>query len=75
MDRLEAKWKKIKSDDIIVGPLDLEKPGIFLSNLVNTDKKDSDRIRVTLDCQAYGCLVVLSHFLQLKRIGGLESIP
>ena len=40
------------NEDIIEGPIDVEKPGPFIINLVITDKKGTDRIRVTLDCQA-----------------------
>ena len=39
------------SEDIIKGPIDIEEPGTFLSNLVITDKKGTDKLRVTLDCQ------------------------
>ena len=39
-------------EDIIEGPIEVKEPGTFLSNLVITDKKDTDRIRVTLDCQS-----------------------
>ena len=42
-------------DDIIEGPLELEEPGTYVSNLVITDKKwdpSGNHIRVTLDCQA-----------------------
>ena len=61
MERLEAELKKMKSEDIIEGPLDLEEPGTFLSNLVITDKKDSNRIRVTLDCQAVNKVIYPTH--------------
>ena len=46
--------KRMLDEDIIEGPISLEEPGTFLSNLVITDKKDSMKgsIRVTLDCQA-----------------------
>ena len=40
------------NEDIIEGPINIEKPGTFLSNLVITDKKEKGAIRVTLDCQA-----------------------
>ena len=42
-------------DDIIEGPLELEEPKTYISNLLITDKKwDSTKkhIRVMLDCQA-----------------------
>ena len=46
-----SRLKKIDSmlkDDVIEGPISTEEPGTFLSNLVITDKKNTDRIRVTL---------------------------
>ena len=49
-DRLEAELKRMLEDDIIEGQLDEEEPGTFISNLVITDKNDTDQIRVTLDC-------------------------
>ena len=49
-DRLEAELKRMLEDDIIEGQLDKEEPGTFISNLVITDKNDTDQIRVTLDC-------------------------
>ena len=52
MDRLKSELNKISEEDIIEGPIDVEEPGTFISNLVITDKKGTDRIRVTLDCQA-----------------------
>ena len=51
VDRLESEIKKMLDEDIIEGPLDEEEPGTFISNLVITDKKGTDQIRVTLDCQ------------------------
>ena len=46
--------KRMLDEDIIEGPISIEEPGTFLSNLVITDKKESmkEKIRVTLDCQA-----------------------
>ena len=41
----------MKKDDIIEGPINIERPGTFLSNLVITQKKGTDDIRVTLDFQ------------------------
>ena len=52
MDRLEVELEKMLKEDIIEGPLDEEEPGTFISNLVITDKKGTDQIRVTLDCQS-----------------------
>ena len=47
----KAELKKMISEDIIEGPIDIEEPGTFLSNLVITDKKGTDKVQVTLDCQ------------------------
>ena len=52
IDRLKKELKTMIDEDIIEGPLAHEEKGSFISNLVITDKKDTDRIRVTLDCQA-----------------------
>ena len=50
-ERAKTELEKIISEDIIEGPIDTEEPGTFLSNLVITAKKGTDKIRVTLDCQ------------------------
>ena len=55
----------MKEEDIIEGPITTEEPGTFLSNLVVTDKKGMDRIRVTFDCQAVNKVIYSTH----------ESIP
>ena len=60
-DRLEAELKKMLEEDIIEGPLDEEEPGTFISNLVITDKKDTDQIRVTLDCQCVNKFIQPTH--------------
>ena len=61
MDRLKSELEKMKQEDIIEGPVDIEEPGTFLSNLVITDKKDSNSIRVTLDCQAVNKEIYPTH--------------
>ena len=57
MDRLGAELKKIKSENIIEGPLNLEEPETFLKQPGDYGQKDSDRIRVTLDCQAVNKII------------------
>ena len=49
------------SEDIIEGPIDTEEPGTFLSNLVITDKKGTDKVQVTLDCQEVNKSIYLTH--------------
>ena len=52
IEPLEAEIKHMIQDDIIEGPLELEEPGTYISNLVITDKKwdpTKKHIRVTLD--------------------------
>ena len=49
---LKKEIEQMLNDDIIEGPISIEEPGTFLSNLVIADKKDKHAIRVTLDCQA-----------------------
>ena len=48
-------------DDIIEGPIKVEEPGTFLSNLVITRKKDTEKIRVTLDCQNVNQEIYATH--------------
>ena len=55
IDPLNAEIERMIRDDIIEGPLEIEEPGTYISNLVITDKKwdpSGNHIRVTLDCQA-----------------------
>lgn len=61
MERLKSELKLMKDQDIIEGPIDIEEPGTFISNLVITDKKDTDRIRVTLDCQEVNKVIYPTH--------------
>ena len=61
VDRLEKETKKLLDEDISEGPLDEEEPGMFISNLVITDKKDTDKIRVTLDCQGVNKFIIPTH--------------
>ena len=61
IDRLEKELQKKFKEYIIEGPIDIEEPGTFFSNLVIIDKKDSDRIRVTLDCQAVNKFIYATH--------------
>ena len=61
MDRLEVELEKISKEDIIEGPSDEEEPGTFISNLVITDKKGTDQIRVTLDCQSVNKFIQPTH--------------
>ena len=61
MERLEGELKKMLDEDIIEGPIDVEEPGTFISNLVITDKSDTDQIRVTLDCQVVNKEIYPTH--------------
>ena len=61
IDRLEVELEKMLKEDIIEGPLDQEEPGTFISNLVITDKRDTDQIRVTLDCQSVNKFILPTH--------------
>ena len=49
IDRLEVELEKMLKGDIVEGPLDQEEPGTFISNLVITDKRDTNQIRVILE--------------------------
>ena len=61
MDRLKTELEKMLSEDIIEGPIQVEEPGTFISNLVITDKKDTGSIRVTLDCQSVNREIYTTH--------------
>ena len=62
MERLQSEIIKMSKDDIIEGPLEIEEPGTYISNLVITDKKwDPEKIRVTLDCQQVNKDVYQTH--------------
>ena len=50
-ERLRQELRKMKEGDIIKGLITIEESGTFLSNFVIIDKKGTDRIGVTLDCQ------------------------
>ena len=60
-DILREEFRKMKEEDIIEGPITNEEPGTFLSNSVITDKKDTHRIRVTLNFQAFNKLIYPTH--------------
>ena len=61
LERTKAEISKMLEENIIEGPLEVEEPGTFIRNLVITDKKGSDRIRVTLDCQAVNKSIYATH--------------
>ena len=61
VDRVEKELDKMLQEDIIEGPLTQEEKGTFISNLVITDKKGTDRIRVTLDCQEVNKHIYATH--------------
>ena len=45
VERLQTEINKMSMDDIIEGPLEIEEPGTYISNLVITDKKwDPEKI-------------------------------
>ena len=56
-----AELKRMKQEDIIEGPLEVEEPGTIINNIVSTDKKDTDQIRITLDCQTVNEQVYQTH--------------
>ena len=60
-ERATAELEKMISEDIIEGPIDIEEPGTFLSNLVITNKKGTDNVRVTLDCQEVNKSIYSAH--------------
>ena len=48
-------------EDIIEGPIEVEEPGTILNDVVLTEKKGTDQIRVTLDCQVVNEQVYQTH--------------
>ena len=52
---------RMVDEDIIEGPIEVEEPGIILNNVVLTEKKGTDQIRVTLDCQVVNEQVYQTH--------------
>ena len=54
----KAELKKMISEDIIEGPINIE---TFLSNLVIADNKGTDKIRITLDCQEVNKSIYPTH--------------
>ena len=61
--RAKAELEKMISEDIIEGPIDIEEPGTFLSNMVITDKKGTDKVRDTLNCQEVNKSICSPHEL------------
>ena len=53
--------RRMKEEDIIEGPLDFEEKGTIINNVVISEKKDTDQVRVTLDCQTVNEQVYLTH--------------
>ena len=51
----------MKEKDIIEGPLDFEEKGTIINNVVISEKKDTDQVRVTLDCQTVNGQVYQTH--------------
>ena len=49
MKQYKTEVFRMKDEDIIEGPIEVEESGTFVSNVVLTDKKDTDQVRVTLD--------------------------
>ena len=64
MEPLEKELNNMFCSDIIEGPLEVEEPGTYISNLVITDKKwdqSGKKIHVTLDCQAVNKDIYQTH--------------
>ena len=61
VERVKKEIQSTLAVDIIEDPIKKEESGTFLSNLVITDKKGSDRIRVTLDCQDVNKEIYATH--------------
>ena len=57
LKELRRMWK----EDIIDGPIEVEEPGTIINNIVLTDKKGTDQVRITLDCQTVNEQVYKTH--------------
>ena len=60
-DKFDAEIARLLEEDIIEGPLEVEEPGTFINDVVLVDKKDSDQVRITLDCVEVNQLVYQTH--------------
>ena len=59
--KLKAEIDMMLKHHVIEGTISEEHTGTIISNLVTTDKKNTDRIRVTLDCQAVNKAIYANH--------------
>ena len=64
-DPTYKELQKLIDDDVYEGPIETEEPGTFINNLVITDKKNSDGVRITIDCREVNKILYATH----------ESIP
>ena len=66
VERIQNEINKMSKDDIIEGPLEIEEPGTYISNLVITNKKwDPEKIRMTLKM----CTKHMRPFPRVKNSG------
>ena len=59
--KFDKEVERLRQEDIVEGPLEVEEPGTFISNVVLTDKKDSEEVRITLDCADVNKIVYQTH--------------
>ena len=60
-ERYMKELHRMIDEDIIEGPIELEEPGAIINHVVLTEKKDTDQIRITLDCQTVNEQVYQTH--------------
>ena len=53
--------QKLINEDVYEGPLETEEPGTCINNLVITDKKNSDGVRLTIDCREVNKFLYATH--------------
>ena len=60
-ERFMTELLRMKDEDIIEGPIEVEERGTIINNVVLTEKKETDQIRITLDCQTVNKQVYQTH--------------
>ena len=61
VDVAYKELQKLLDEDVYEGPLETEEPGTFINNLVITDKKNSDGVRITIDCREVNKILYATH--------------
>ena len=60
-EKFDKEIDRMLKEDIIEGPIEVEEPGTHISNVVLTEKKGTEQVRVTLDCADVNEVVYQTH--------------